>query len=256
MAKTAYKTWVTGETVTAAQLNEQVRDNGNALWTGTTKGDIEFFNSATVKNRLPIGTNGQFLGIVLGVPAWQTITFPNPYTTKGDMIYSNPSSTQVRLPIGTNGQILSVSSTGIPDWVGPTGASVTRGTSQQSVANDTEVEVANFVTENFDYGGFWASGNKITIPAGLPTTPYLIVAHGYWDGHSSNAMLRELGIKVGSSIRAKVSAGQAEGSSAMWQEVHMIRLLAPGDTVTLTLLQKSGGTLYFNEATLSVVMMR
>ena len=31
MAFTAYRTWVTGEVVTAAQLNEQIRDNGNAL---------------------------------------------------------------------------------------------------------------------------------------------------------------------------------------------------------------------------------
>jgi hypothetical protein len=254
MAKVSYRTWITGETVTASQLNEQIRDQGNASWVGTTKGDLSFYNSATQKLRLPISSDGKFLGIVLGVPAWQNL--PNPYTTKGDMIYSNPSSTQVRLPIGTNGQTLSVNSTGLPDWVGPTGASLTRGTSVVSVANNTEIEVGNFVTENFDYGGFWASGNKITIPAGLPTVPYMIVAHGYWDGHSSNAMLRELGIKVGSFIRAKVSAGQAEGSSAMWQEVHMIRLLAPGDTVTMTLLQKSGDTLYFNEATLSVMMMR
>ena len=32
MAKTAYRTWVAGEVVTASMLNEQVRDNGNALW--------------------------------------------------------------------------------------------------------------------------------------------------------------------------------------------------------------------------------
>ena len=31
MAFTAFRTWVTGEVVTAAQLNEQIRDNGNAL---------------------------------------------------------------------------------------------------------------------------------------------------------------------------------------------------------------------------------
>lgn len=34
MAFTAYRTWVPGEVVTAAQLNEQLRDNGNYLKDG------------------------------------------------------------------------------------------------------------------------------------------------------------------------------------------------------------------------------
>lgn len=61
MAKKAFKTWVTGEVVTAAQMNEQIRDNGNELWKGTTAGDLDFYTSATTKDRIGIGTAGQVL---------------------------------------------------------------------------------------------------------------------------------------------------------------------------------------------------
>jgi hypothetical protein len=254
MAKTTYRTWITGETVTAAQLNEQIRDNGNASWVGTTKGDIDYYNSATQKIRLPIGSTNQFLTVIGGVPVWTTL--PNPYTTKGDMIYSSSGSTQARLPIGLNGQVLITNSTGIPDWVGPNGASITRGASIHNISNNVEVEVANFVTEIFDTNGYWASGNKITIPATNPTSAYLITAYGYWDGHETDNTLRELGIKVGAVIHAKTSVVQAPGSASMHQQVTLIRELSPGETVTMVLLQKSGVTLAFNNATLTVMLMR
>jgi len=70
MAKTTFRTWVTGETVTAAQLNEQIRDNGNEIWKGTTNGDIDYYTSSTTKSRLAIGSTAQTLKTIGGVPAW------------------------------------------------------------------------------------------------------------------------------------------------------------------------------------------
>lgn len=71
MAKSAYRTWTVGEIVTAAMLNEQIRDNGNEIWQGTTAGDMDYYTDATHKTRIPIGAENSTLTVVSGVPAWQ-----------------------------------------------------------------------------------------------------------------------------------------------------------------------------------------
>ena len=73
MAKSNFRTWVTGEMVTAAMLNEQIRDNGNEIWKGTTAGDIDFYISATEKARLGIGSSNQLLTVSSGSPIWKDI---------------------------------------------------------------------------------------------------------------------------------------------------------------------------------------
>lgn len=70
MAKTNYRTWTTGEIVTAVMLNEQIKDNGNAIWVGTTAGDMDYYTSATEKARIAKGTEGQSLKSIAGVPTW------------------------------------------------------------------------------------------------------------------------------------------------------------------------------------------
>jgi hypothetical protein len=72
MALTTFRSWVTGELVTAAMMNQQVRDNGNAIWVGTTAGDMDYYTGATTKARLPIGTAGQILKVNAGAtaPEW------------------------------------------------------------------------------------------------------------------------------------------------------------------------------------------
>lgn len=70
MAKTTYKTWADHAVPTAAEFNEQIRDNGNALWVGTTEGDMDYYNSATTKARLAIGANGTVLQSNGTVPFW------------------------------------------------------------------------------------------------------------------------------------------------------------------------------------------
>jgi hypothetical protein len=89
-----------------------------ALQPGTTLGDIAYSSAtANTNTRLPIGTNGQVLGVSGGVPAWVSDAsgMTNPMTTTGDMIYSSPGSTPVRRGIGTTGQVLAVSG-GVPTW--------------------------------------------------------------------------------------------------------------------------------------------
>lgn len=71
MAYTTPRTWSVGETVTAAMLNEQIRDNEGEIWKGTTAGDLDYYTSGTAKTRLAIGATGDALVVVSGAPAWQ-----------------------------------------------------------------------------------------------------------------------------------------------------------------------------------------
>lgn len=74
MAFTTPRTWTYGETVTEAQFNEQLRDNFNAVWVGTTAGDIDYYTSNTTKARLAGGTAnaGKYLRMDSGgtAPEW------------------------------------------------------------------------------------------------------------------------------------------------------------------------------------------
>lgn len=70
MAKIAYRTWTTDETVTATMLNQQLRDNGNEIWKGSAAGDMDYYQDATHKIRLPIGSPGDIMQMVNGFPAW------------------------------------------------------------------------------------------------------------------------------------------------------------------------------------------
>ena len=99
-----------------------------ALQPGTTLGDLAYSSAtANTNTRLPIGSNGQVLGVVGGVPAWTTDAsgMTNPMTTTGDTIYSSSGSTPARLGIGTTGQVLTVSG-GLPSWAAAPGGTWTQ----------------------------------------------------------------------------------------------------------------------------------
>ena len=110
-----------------------------ALQPGTTLGDIAYSSAtANTSTRLPIGTTGQVLSVVAGVPAWTTgttgdiegvtagvgisgggtsgtVTVTNSMatalTTKGDIIAATGSGTFSRQGVGTDGQVLTADST-------------------------------------------------------------------------------------------------------------------------------------------------
>jgi hypothetical protein len=55
-------------------LGSSVDTSLKALSPGTTAGDIDYYTSATAKARLAKGTDGQFLSLASGVPAWATVS--------------------------------------------------------------------------------------------------------------------------------------------------------------------------------------
>jgi hypothetical protein len=122
-----------------------------ALQPGTTLGDLAYSSAtANTNTRLPVGTNGQVLAVVAGVPAWQngttgdiegvtagvgitgggtsgTVTVTNDMATtitaSGDIVVGTGSGTYDNLPIGTTNQVLTADTTVSPykvKWAAPT----------------------------------------------------------------------------------------------------------------------------------------
>jgi len=134
-------------------LGNSIDTTTKALNPETTLGDIAYRSATSNTNtRLPIGSNGQILGVSAGVPAWinndqgditevqagtgisvASGTGPIPVVTntvataidaKGDLIVGTGADTFSRLAVGTNGHTLvadsSVSPTGLK-WAAPAG---------------------------------------------------------------------------------------------------------------------------------------
>lgn len=208
MAKKAYRTWSTGEIVTAAQLNEQIRDNGNAIWVGQAPGDMDYYSAADAKSRLGIGTETQVLKVVNGVPAWRSLYGCRVYRTTAQETY-----------------------TGI------------------------EAVINSFNAETFDSGYHSGSDGFLTVPSGM-SGAYMIQASGYFDGHPTGNLLREMGIRIGSSVIQRISTVNPYGdNTATHLNICIIYWLNVGDTVSLSVLQKSGNNLNFNNATLSLIKL-
>jgi len=95
-----------------------------ALNPETTLGDIAYRSAtANTNTRLPIGTTGQVLAVVGGVPAWATTADQTPLTTKGDLFTFDTAD--ARLGVGANGTVLTADSaeaTGLK-WASPASTS-------------------------------------------------------------------------------------------------------------------------------------
>lgn len=99
----------------------------------TASGDTIYGAASGNATRLPVGTTGQVLSVVAGLPAWQTPSgggYVNPLTALGDILVGGASGTQARLGIGANSQVLGVVG-GNLQWVaataGATGATGATG---------------------------------------------------------------------------------------------------------------------------------
>lgn len=101
-------------------LGSSIDTTTKALNPSTTLGDIEYRSStANTNTRLGIGTSGQGLQVVAGVPSWAASS-TSTLTTTGDLLYASAANTLARRAIGSTGDILTVSG-GLPTWAAPAG---------------------------------------------------------------------------------------------------------------------------------------
>jgi hypothetical protein len=84
----------------------------------TTLGDIEYRSStANTNTRVGIGSSGQGLQVVAGVPSWAASS-TSTLTTTGDLLYASAANTLARRAIGSTGNVLTVAG-GVPTWAAP-----------------------------------------------------------------------------------------------------------------------------------------
>ena len=90
----------------------------------TTLGDIEYRSSTSNTNsRVGIGSSGQALTVVAGVPSWAA-SATSVLTTTGDTLYASAANTLARRAIGSTGDVLTVSG-GLPTWATPASGGMT-----------------------------------------------------------------------------------------------------------------------------------
>lgn len=119
MATTTNYGWTTpDDTALVKDGASAIRSLGSSIDTttknlnpSTTLGDIEYRSAtANTNTRLGIGTSGQCLTVVAGVPSWAA-SATSVLTAKGDVLTATAANTLARLGVGTNGQYLEADST-------------------------------------------------------------------------------------------------------------------------------------------------
>lgn len=131
MATTTNYGWTTpDDTALVKDGAAAIRSLGSSIDTttknlnpGTTNGDIDYYATGTTKSRVAIGSSGQCLTVVAGVPSWAASP-TSVLTTTGDLLYASAANTLARRAIGSTGDVLTVSG-GLPTWAPPAAGGMT-----------------------------------------------------------------------------------------------------------------------------------
>jgi len=157
MATTTNYGWTTPEdTALVKDGASAIRTLGSSVDTTTknlnpetTLGDLSFRSSTSnVNTRIPIGSSGQHLTVVAGVPAWATASDQTPLTTKGDLFTF--STVDARLGVGANGTTLvadSAEATGLK-WAAASAGAITKIASN-TFSSQASVDVDNCFTSTY-----------------------------------------------------------------------------------------------------------
>lgn len=245
MAWTTPRTWTIGELVTKAVMDTHVRDNLNAIWIGTTAGDMAYWTGAAARARLGIGAGGTLMRSTGSAPSWATlqgilgVTPMVASQAAGDLFYASSGTAIARLAKGAARQVLRMNSGATaPEWGSAIGARVLRSTTSQSISNTSDTD-AIWNSEETDTSGIWTVGSPtiFTIPyAGM----WRIDAQISWEANGTGWRLASL--KQGASVIARdVISGNADTQHQ--NHVGTTMVLAAADQIKVTVYQNSGGNL-------------
>jgi hypothetical protein len=169
----------TGATTAAAAYN--------ALTPLTTTGDIVYEASAGTAARLPIGTTGQVLSVVAGVPSWTTSSGSGTVTSVAATVPSflsvtgSPITSSGTLAISYSGTALPIANGGTNSTATPTAGGVTYGTGT-AIAYTAAGTTGQVLTSNGSGAPTWTAvsgtGTVTSITAGTGLSGGTITTSG------------------------------------------------------------------------------
>jgi hypothetical protein len=109
----------------------------------TTNGDLIYGTGSGIFSRLGIGSTGQGLSVVAGIPAWAA-SATSTLTTTGDLLYASAANTLARRGIGSTGNVLTVAG-GVPTWAAPAGGGTTVKVASVTANTQVSSSSATFV---------------------------------------------------------------------------------------------------------------
>ena len=143
---------------------------------------------------------------------------------------------------------------GISDGVVFSGVQLAR-TSDQTLTTSVAANIS-WVTEVFDYGGWWASGTTVTVPAGAIPSGYTTIAVMVFArirfASNSTGIRRIRIMQNGSAIGTRTSSALGGGDSTD-TDISDVAVCAAADTFTLEAYQTSGGNLAADGSGLTIV---
>lgn len=106
---TTPRTWTIGELITKAMLDQQIRDNGNALWVYTAGGQIPLSSTANRLTVLEAASNGNKI-IRSNGTTFELMTFTRYFTVmlnKDVSLVTGDDAARIRIPSELNGYRIS-----------------------------------------------------------------------------------------------------------------------------------------------------
>jgi hypothetical protein len=274
-----FKTFITGEVLTAGDVNGYLMQGINVFTNATARdaaitapaeGQFAFTkdnNSTWYYDGaawVASGASGDVTGVTAGTGITVTdSTGPVPtvtnsmataMTTKGDIVVATGSGTFVRQGVGTNGQVLTADSAQADGviWATPASGSTFAGTqlrnagTNYTISNATDT-VLTWSAENFDSDNYHSTSSntsRITIPTGK-AGKYLVNAAAYWES-SPTADALVLRIRRNGSGQVQFNSLPKNNANQMTLTSSVTLDLAVGDYLEVVAYQNSGSNLSIN----------